>query len=77
MNSSLKSLLLTLLAASLLSSCSNDTENDVQQPESYETQSAKIGHEAAQAIKVPMENAQDAVDLENERTQEYEKRLSE
>eukprot|EP00362_Geleiidae_sp_MMETSP1317_P001100 CAMPEP_0201285058 /NCGR_PEP_ID=MMETSP1317-20130820/93602_1 /ASSEMBLY_ACC=CAM_ASM_000770 /TAXON_ID=187299 /ORGANISM="Undescribed Undescribed, Strain Undescribed" /LENGTH=75 /DNA_ID=CAMNT_0047608001 /DNA_START=86 /DNA_END=313 /DNA_ORIENTATION=- len=71
-----KSLVILFLAATLCS-CSNDMENDAEQTESYETQSAEIGHEAAKTIKIPMENAQDAVDRENKRTREYEKRLNE
>lgn len=72
-----KSLVMIFLAATLLFSCSDDMENNAEQTESYATQSAEIGHEAAKMIKVPMGNAQDAVDRENERAREYEKRLSE
>lgn len=66
-----------LLAVILLCACSNDMENNAEQTESYQNRSAEIGHETAEMIKVPMENVQDAVVRENERAQEYEKRLSE
>lgn len=51
-------------------------DKNEEQTESYQTQSAEIGHEAAEMIKVPMGNAQDAVDIENERMREYEKQLN-
>lgn len=69
--------MVVLIAAQLIISCSDDLEGNSEKTESIETQTAKIGHEAAEAIKVPMENAQDAVDMENERMREYEKRLNE
>jgi len=67
-----------LFGAVLLLSCSNEMEDGgAENRESIETQTAEIGREAAEAIKVPMENAQDTVDRENERVREYEKRLNE
>lgn len=73
----LRSSLLIILSATLLCSCSNETDEQEPQKESYQSQSEQIGHEAAEAIKVPMEKAENAVDIENERMKEYEKSLKE
>jgi len=77
MNFLYRSLPLILFAALCVSSCSNDGAKDAQNEESYQTRSADIGREAAETIRVPMENTRDAVDMENERMREYEKRLNE
>lgn len=73
----LKIFLFILVVLFLLTSCSKEKEADTQETKSYQAQSEEIGHEAARMIKVPMENAQDAVDQENERMKDYEKHLQE
>jgi len=66
-----------ILTAVLLFSCSGGGEDEAENKQDIESQTAEIGHQAAQTIKEPMENAQDTVDRENERMREYEKRLNE
>jgi len=73
----LKISLFILVGLSLMTSCSNEKKDETQKTKSYQAQSEEIGHEAAKMIKVPMENAQDAVDQENERMKDYEKHLQE
>lgn len=67
-----------LIAAVLAVSCSGEmNDNEAEKRESIESRTAEIGREAAEAIKMPMEEAQDAVSGENERMRDYEKRLNE
>lgn len=73
---SMKNLLLILMTVFFLSACSGDAEESTTERANYAKQSAQIGHDAAQSIKVPMDRAENMVDMENQRLREYEKSLS-
>ena len=54
----------------------SDTEKTEAEPGSIQAQTEAIGHEAATILKTPMENASNAADKENLRTQQLEERLN-
>ena len=73
----MKNILLILMTILFLSACSGDTEENTSGSGTYAEQSAEIGHNAAQSIKIPMDKAENMVDIENQRLKEYEKSLRE
>lgn len=64
-----------ILAAALLCSCSNDSE-DAPEKGSIKAMTEEIGHEAAQMIQAPIDKANFTVDQENKRMEELEERLN-
>ena len=78
-NTKMKSCITTftlLFFAFFFNACSEGVE-ETAEPGSVRAQAEQIGHEAAQAIKAPMEKAQISVDQENDRIRELEKKLNE
>lgn len=65
------------MTAALLYGCSGETDREADSAKSLEDRSAAIGREAGQTFREPMEDARNAVDLENERMRQYEKSLAE
>lgn len=71
--STLKTIILLVLAATLLVACSGDNEKESKAGK-IDTMTKEIGQEAVRAIKTPMEKAQAAADQVEKRTQEIDNR---
>jgi PBP1b-binding outer membrane lipoprotein LpoB len=61
-----KIFLMFFLATLLLCSCSNETEKEIK-PGKIDTMTKKIGQDAAQMIKTPIDKAQAVADQEEKR----------
>lgn len=64
-----------LLAATLAVQGCSDTEKTEAEPGSIQSQAEEIGHEAARALKTPMDQASNRAGQENLRIQQMEDRL--
>lgn len=68
---SLKTLTLLAITATLLCSCSGDKEKEAE-PGKIETMTKEMGQEAVRMIKTPMEKAQAVADQEEKRAKEMD-----